>query len=441
MLVLDRSFVRMFRRCHLRSSLAAWCGCWWLLVAGVANAQVEFRAGSLLDTPSTSDVQFPSFASQPIETLPPPIGEPILAGPLQNSPALGWSPMPHPSDFAYHVGGKARGYYINDQRIEFTGAEATFAVEGVVEGGLMQRANGWELSVETQLFLNQPFDRNVLVDTPERRSFAHNFDIDPLQISQLYLGARHGDFFAALGRFVTPFGRFYFPNYRNNFDDSPFIRSEAILFRETGLLLQWDPGIWVCQAALTNGSFQQDMNSSKALVARVGIDQPWYALGTSVKWQDGIGSDDQKSFNNHAGVDAMVRFGSWTLSGEAIYDQYGLRKPGMLLNNITWGRSLYYRDLNNGLDIPITGFGYYLNLGYEGPQWTMMLNYGEFYPQHIGDPRQDAVTRRGIVKASRHWTRNFETYSVVLRESDLPHSFDNSTRRGIYCIVGAQFVW
>ena len=115
---------------------------------------------------------------------------------------------------------------------------------------------------------NQPFGKNILADTPERRSFAANFDIDPLQISQLYLGARNGDFYAALGRFVTPFGRFYFPNYRNNFDDSPFIRSEAIRFRETGMLLQWDPSIWVFTAAITNGGFEQDGKSSKAFIGR-----------------------------------------------------------------------------------------------------------------------------------------------------------------------------
>ena len=77
---------------------------------------------------------------------------------------------------------------------------------------------------------------------------------------------------------MTPFGRFYYPLYRNNFDDSPFIRSEAILFRETGLLGQWDPEGWVFTAALTNGGFEQDTNSSKALVARAGIDLPYFAL-------------------------------------------------------------------------------------------------------------------------------------------------------------------
>lgn len=423
-----------------RWSIAGLCvGC-WLLVFASASAQFDFRAGSLLDAPSDAAQPLPSVMPQTPEALPPTPPQPFAATPSSNAPP-GLQYSPAPSDFAYHFTGIGRGYYINDQRIEFTGVEATFAVEGVIEGGLIQRAGGWDLSFETQLFLNQPFGRNILVDTPERRSFAANFDIDPLQISQLYIGARNGDLYAALGRFVTPFGRFYFPNYRNNFDDSPFIRSEAILFRETGLLLQWDPGIWVMQAALTNGSFEQDTNSSKAVVARVGIDQPWYALGTSVKWQDGIGSEVQKEFNNHVGVDAMIRFGSWTLSGEAIYDQYGLRKPGTPLNSITWGRSLYYRDLNNGLDNPFNGFGYYVNLGCEGPRWTLMLNYGEFYPQQIGVPQQDAVTRRGLIKASRHWTNHFETYGVVLLENDLPHSFDNSTRRGTYVICGCQFVW
>jgi hypothetical protein len=344
-------------------------------------------------------------------------------------------------DLEWGLAGKGRGYYINDQRIEFTGLEETFAVEGVLEGGFIERANGWEIIGQTQLFLNQPYDPNVLADTPERRSFAANFQTDPLQISQLYMAARHGDFLASLGRFVTPFGRFYFPNYRNRFDDSPFIRSEAISFRETGLLLQWDPGIWVLSAALTNGGFFQDTNSSKALVSRIGIDQPDYALGMSVKWQDGNGSETQKVFSNHDGIDGMLRRGPWTLSSEAIYDQYGLRRAGTPLNDIDWGRSLYYRDYNNTDRQPITGYGYYVNLGYESPAWTLMLNYGEFYPEHINRPKQDVATRRGLIKASRHWTPHFETYSVVMIENDLPDAFDNSTRRGLMVIVGSQFAW
>lgn len=376
--------------------------------------------------------QFPPLGA--LEPLPTTTGilDPLLLPPGQ---PIGY-PLP---DYWYHYGGKARGYYINDQRIEFTGQEATFAVEGVIDGGIHQRLGGWELMLETQLFLNQPFDRNILQDTPERASFAHNFDIDPLQISQLYLGARRGDFYTAIGRFVTPFGRFYYPIYRNNFDDSPFIRSEAILYRETGVLGQWDPEGWCFTAALTNGGFNQDTNSSKALVARAGIDLPNFALGTSVKVQDGIGSEGQKMFNQHAGIDAMVRRGNWTLSGEAIYDQYGLRRPGLTPDDIFWGRSLYYRDLNNGFHQPITGVGYYVNLGYDGPNWSLTFNYGEFYPQQLGIPQHDATTRRGLIKASRFWTPNFETYTVLLLENDLPNSFGHRTRLGQYFLCGMQF--
>jgi hypothetical protein len=363
-----------------------------------------------------------------------------LQSPQQRLPDVNaWLPCCDSEDAWYHVGGKARGYYLNDQRIEFTGQESTFAVEGVVDGGYHQRVESWELLVEGELFLNQPFDRNVLVDTPERASFAANFDIEPLQISQLYVGARRGDAYAALGRFETPFGRYYYPLFRNSFDDSPFIRSEAIQYRETGVLGQWDPEGWIFTAALTNGGFEQDTNSSKALVARVGIDREWFALGASVKVQDGIGSEGQKTYNEHVGMDTMIRRGPWTLSGEIIYDRYGLRRPGTPLNEIFWGRSLYYRDLNNGFHNPIDGVGFYVNFGYEGPFWTLVLNYGEFHPEVIGRAEHDEPTRRGLIKASRHWSRHFETYGVVLLENDLESAFDNSTRQGVYVLCGCQF--
>src|SRR6187399_2235996 len=107
-------------------------------------------------------------STQQIETLPPP-GAGSIAAPevwqLYSTPT---------SAFDYYYGGKARGYYINDQRIEFTGEEATFAVEGVVAGGLRQQNGSWLLGLDTEIFLNQPFDRNIFQDTPERVSFAHN---------------------------------------------------------------------------------------------------------------------------------------------------------------------------------------------------------------------------------------------------------------------------
>jgi hypothetical protein len=364
----------------------------------------------------------------PVESLPPPL------------PGETWySSGPAGQAFDYYYGAKARGYYINDQRIEFTGQEATFAVEGVLTGGLAQQHGSWRLALDTELFLNQPYDRNIFQDTPERESFAHNFDIEPFQISQLRLSAQRGALTTTVGRFVTPFGRFYYPLYRNNFDDSPFIRSEAIIYRETGVLFEYRPGIWDLAGALTNGSYEQDTNSSKAFVGRAGINCDWFACGFSIKEQDGIGSEDQKVYKNHVGCDAMVRSGSWTLSAEAITDEYGLRRPGTPLDDIFWGRSVYYRDLNNGYHIPITGIGYYVNLGYDSPRWSLMLNYGEFYPEELGIPQHDAISRRAIVKSTYRWTPNFETYGVIMHENDIPNSFAGRKRQGMYMIFGLQF--
>ena len=45
----------------------------------------------------------------------------------------------------------------------------------------------WDCKIETQLFLNQPRDLNMLEDGAFRRSFAANFEVDTLQVSQLYL--------------------------------------------------------------------------------------------------------------------------------------------------------------------------------------------------------------------------------------------------------------
>ncbi|MDX1948676.1 MAG: hypothetical protein SFU86_25030 [Pirellulaceae bacterium] len=346
-----------------------------------------------------------------------------------------------PCDYCYSLGGQARGYYINDQRIEFTGQEATFAVEAVADGTLHHQVGEWDVQLSGELFFTQPFDRNLLVDSPTRAAFAHNFDIDILSISQLYFAARRNDLYFAAGRFVTPFGRFYYPLYRNNFDDSPFIRSEAILYRETGMLAQWDPGNLVFTAALTNGGPNQDTNSSKAFIGRAGYDSGSFALGSSLKFQDGIGSEGQKTFNSHLGIDAMARRGNWTFSGEVIYDHYGFRRPGFDPDNITWGRSIYFRDLNKATGKPIQGVGYYLNLGYEGPLWTLMFNYGEFHPERLGIPEHDVTSRRGILKASRHWSPHLETYTVLMLENTLPGIFDTHDRKGVYFIAGCQFVF
>jgi hypothetical protein len=45
-----------------------------------------------------------------------------------------------------------------------------------------------------------------------------------------------------------------------------------------------------------------------------------------------------------------------------------------------------------------------------------------------------------MLKATRHWTPNWETYGILMTETDLPQAFGpRSDRHGIYYIFGCQF--
>lgn len=431
-------------RCRITNGTAMLGGVWWalLLLCCVTKAFAQdFASSSRLPAddpselpPGVSSSDFPSPSQQPFpggEALPPTDGDSWIT-PSATGPD---------GDFWYQVGGKARSFFITDQRIEWSGQETTFAVEGVLAGSLHQRYGNWEMSLDSEFFLTQPYDRNILRGGTERASFVNNFDLDPFQISQLNATARRGDLFFAMGRFVTPFGRFYFPNYLNSFGDSPFIRAESILFRETGLLAQWDPEGYVFTAAVTNGGFQRDANASKAFIGRAGIDRENFALGASVKLQDGIGSENQKQVVRHVGLDGMLRRGAWTLSGEVIYDEYGFKRPGYNVLDIFWGRSLYFRDLSNPAGGPLHGVGYYVNLGYEGATWSTWLSYGDFLPDPIGDIRHDTPNHRGLAKISYHPIPHWEFYSVILAENRAPFTTDEGRpfRYGWEVMTGVQF--
>ena len=339
----------------------------------------------------------------------------------------------------WDVGCVVRGYFLNDQRIEWSGTECTFGAEAAVAPVFKRRFGGWETTVEGEFYLNQPFDRNILADTPERRSYLGNCQVDTFEISQLRIAVATGDFTLVAGKMVTPFGRVHFPLYSNARLDAPFIRTESILWRETGLLLRYAPGVLTADVALTNGGDDRDANSSKALVSRIGIDAECAAVGVSVKLHDGIGSEGQKVYNNHLGMDCMVRRGRFICSAELIYDEYGFRRPGFDPNDITWCRSIYYRDLNYRLGVPITGVGYYVDLGYQGDRWSCFLNYGEFYPQSIGHPQHDIVNRRGIVKLDYRFTPSLSVYAACLVENAGYLAQDNRVRRGGVVLAGLQW--
>ena len=344
-----------------------------------------------------------------------------------------------PCPWQWDVDCLARGYYLNDQRIEWSGVEATFGAEAVLAPVLVHRSGEWETTVRGEFYLNQPFDRNILVDTAERASYAANWDVDPFEISQLSLEIRRGDLALAVGKMPTPFGRTYFPLLSNARLDAPFIRTESILWRETGVLFRYQPGWLVADLGLTNGGDDRDANSSKALVWRLGIEGHKWAAGASVKIQDGIGSEQQKMYKNHIGIDFMIRRGRLVLSGEAIYDEYGFRRPGFDPLDITWGRSIYFRDQNYRSEVPVTGIGYYIDLGYEGRRWRGSIDYGEFYPQQLGDPRHDVPKRRGIVKLIYHLTSHLSSYAVVMVENGGYLAQDDRPREGLVVLAGLEW--
>ena len=343
-------------------------------------------------------------------------------------------------DLVYQYGFAGRGFYTNDQRIEFTGQEATFGVEAAARGAISHRTDVCTIDLYGEIFLNQPFDSNLLTDYALRESFSHNFETDTFEISQLSIFLHRGDFSFEFGRFVTPFGRYYAQSFLNSFADSPFLRSEVILFRETGIQGRWEPGQWRLAAALTNGGPQKDTNSSKAFIGRVGLDLPGAAFGSSVKWQDGIGSEGQKEFNRHVGADLMIPINDRLVaSTEVVYDEYGLRYPGLSLDDIDWGRSIYNRQLNKGPNQPLTGWGYYVNLIYTGDRLSGVMSYGQFNPRAVGDHIHDQTTRRFIGNVSFHLSPMVDFYSTVIIENPVHNAQAGRTRKGFFYNGGFQF--
>ncbi len=338
----------------------------------------------------------------------------------------------------YSFQGTARAYYLNDQRIEFTGQEETFGVEAALRGSIERCVNSWQVGLHSEFFLTQRFDENILVDTAERRSFRGLFDDDVLSISQLYFSASRGDWTFAAGKRDTPFGRAFFPLNTNERIDAPFIRTESILWRETGLFIDYRPGRFHFSLAGVNGSEDRDTNSSKGIIGRVGVDMDWLVFGASAKFQDGIGSESQKFRNNHVGLDAMVRGERWLLSGEIIYDEYGFRRPFNPLD-ITWGRSIYNRDIF----FPgrrLYGLGFYLNFIYRAPLGTWVLNYGEYRPQvDTGDFIHDQVTRRGLIKHIYHIAPGIDWYNTLIIENDVEPAQAARIRRGLTGLTGIEW--
>ena len=167
--------------------------------------------------------------------------------------------------------------------------------------------------------------------------------------------------------------------------------------------------------AIVNGEEDKDTNSMKGVIARLGVEGKNLVFGISLKQQDGIGSENQKTHKNHYGIDFMLRNSSLIFSGEVIYDEYGFRKF-FNEDEIFWPRSLYHRDTFYKFKTPIVGIGGYIDLGYRKENLFFNLNYGEYYPKKIGKPLHDDPIKRSTIKLAYNLASKLQLFVIGLLE-------------------------
>ena len=85
------------------------------------------------------------------------------APPAGNIPPEDQSLIPTGTNSAYrlldHLEGNvvARGYYRNDQRIEWSGMEDTFGAEAIITPRLRQRCGDFEFLIDSEFYINEPY--------------------------------------------------------------------------------------------------------------------------------------------------------------------------------------------------------------------------------------------------------------------------------------------
>lgn len=356
--------------------------------------------------------------------------------------------VPITGDSAVEVGGLVRGFLWNDQRIVWSGLEATFGAESALRVAAATRDGDWVLGTEAEVFLNMRWGTSILSD-PVRDMFRTNFDVDQYQLVQLYVEAANGPLSVRLGRSRTPFGRYQSPVFTNTFADAQFIRTDVIGanrlggFVDTGLFFHYQPGLFVADLAVVNGEPDLDTNSSKAVISRLGLDGGWWTVGTSAKYQDGVGSETLKRYNNVFGVDGSVAVGPFLVYSEAVYDQHGFtRNPANdpNFNPTRLGvRSLYGRDAFSGKeDDPIGGRGCYVGVTYRETKWILDVSVGRYQPDKIGRPDADRGTTRVLVKTAYQLADHLQFYISALVENSRPQIAPLTNQQPYAVFAGIQ---
>jgi len=353
----------------------------------------------------------------------------------------------------FDMGFVMRGYYLNDQRIEWSGNECTMGAEGILTPTITHNQNGkgrWSFNGEFLIqdilndnaYIGGSGGHDNFIVSEERQSYMGNFNHRAVEVSQLNIRYTDPYFEFRAGKIESPFGNYHTPLMSNSRWDAPFIRAEAILWRDTGFLFRFTPSVFDTSLAITNGCEGYDTNSMKAIIGRVGLDFQNVKLGISGLLQDGIGSEEQKENHRHVGVDASVRLGNWLLSSEVIYDEYGLRRSGFDPNDIFWRKSIYYRQINKRPDAtPIVGWGGYIDLTYHHHPWFISFNYGEYHPEQLRNPdypQHDIVNRRFLVKLGWNFTKNLQWYNAALIETGDYVAQDGRLRKGYAFMSGVK---
>ncbi|HDP94710.1 MAG TPA: hypothetical protein ENN40_05035 [Candidatus Aminicenantes bacterium] len=331
-----------------------------------------------------------------------------------------------------------RAYALNDQRIYWSGVEFSFGAEAAL-GARLRKQNKWSsLSVEAEFFLNQPFGKNILTDE-FRDDYLANFAVEPVVMSKMNLRFDIGKFRVTIGKAMTPFGRICFQSQANDLNfGAPFIRAEAILWRETGIFLYWRNRFLEVDIAATNGGKNRDTNSGKAGVFRVGFRGGNWRIGASHKIHDGTGSEWQKQYNEHTDLDFMVRFGKLRLFGEWIWDRYGFHRP-FDADEIFWPRSLYYRDIYFAYKTPLKGKGWYGGINYQPKDWLIDMNYGQYHPQQIGNNLHDCLNRRGVVQVTYRFVPEARFYFTAILENQREKEPWSAGAKPFAVLAGCEF--
>lgn len=331
-----------------------------------------------------------------------------------------------------------RSYSLNDQRLYWSGVEFSFGAEAAL-GILLRKQNKWSsLTVEAEFFLNQPFGKNILKDE-FRDDYLANFEVETLVMSKMNLRFDIGQFRVTIGKAMTPFGRVYFQSQSNDLNfGAPFVRSEVIQWRETGIFLHWENRYLEVDIAATNGGENRDTNSGKAGIFRVGLHGRNWSIGGSHKIHDGTGSEWQKQYNDHTGLDFMVRFGKVRFFGEWVWDRYGFHRP-FGADEIFWPRSLYYRDVFFAYKTPVKGKGWYGGINFLSKDWLIDLNYGQYHPRQIGNTLHDIPNRRVVIRVAYRFIPEARFYFTGLLENEREKEPWSEGAKPFAVLAGCEF--